>query len=141
MLLPPGQTSSNISKTFLEFDLFEVSLNLMEKELGPLEICQRRFLIGESAGVLIQGIHPQLKLIQTITATLSFTLEALTKQTQMNLKEHAITLMPRTIVHRKDLHQVEWDRMTFIKAFAQECQSFEPHISPKMNILKFQEGP
>lgn len=133
--------SSNTSKTFLQFDLFEVSLDLMERELVLLGICQRGFLTGESIGVPIQGIHPQLKLIQTIIAISSFTLETLTKQTQLNLMEHAITLMLGTIMHREDLRQVEWNRMTSMKAFAQECESFKPHISPKMNILKFHEGP
>lgn len=48
----------------------------MERELVPLEICQRKFLTGESTGILIQGIQPQLKLIQTITATASFALNS-----------------------------------------------------------------
>ena len=117
-LFPPGQTSSNTSKTLLESDLSEASLDLMERELVPLEICQRKFLTGESTGILIQGIQPQLKLIQTITATASFTLGTLTKQTQLNLLEHAITLMTGTIVHKENLHQVGWNWMTSKRAFA-----------------------
>ena len=78
-LLPPGHMTSNTSRTLLESDFFEASLDLMERELAPLEICQRKFLTGESTGVLIQGILPQLKLIQTITATTSFMLKTLTK--------------------------------------------------------------
>ncbi|KAM3709127.1 hypothetical protein ACJW31_02G149400 [Castanea mollissima] len=123
--------SSNTSKTFLQFDLFEVSLDLMERELVLLGICQRGFLTGESIGVPIQGIHPQLKLIQTIIAISSFTLETLTKQTQLNLMEHAITLMLGTIMHREDLRQVEWNRMTSMKAFAQESiQELEISFAP-----------
>ena len=79
------------------------SIDSMERELIPLEICQRKFLTREPTGVLIQGIHPQLKLIQTITVTTSFMLGTLTKQIQLNLLEHAITLMLGTIVHREDL--------------------------------------
>ena len=90
----------------------------MERELVPLEICQRKFLTGESTGILIQGIQPQLKLIQTITATASFTLGTLTKQTQLNLLEHAITLMTGTIVHKENLHHVGWNWMTSKRAFA-----------------------
>ncbi|KAK7840428.1 hypothetical protein CFP56_016726 [Quercus suber] len=107
----------------------------MERELVPLEICQRKFLTGEATGVLIQGTLPQLKLIQTITATASFTLGTMTKQTQLSLLEHSITLMLGTHVLKEDLRQVGWSWMTSRRAFALECESFKPHISPKMNIL------
>ena len=101
--------TSNTSRTLLESDLSEASLDLMERELAPLEVCQRKFLIEESIGVLIQGILPQLKLIQTITATTSFTLRTLTKQTQLSLLEHAITLMRGIQVHKEDLCQMGWN--------------------------------
>ena len=57
-LLPLGQTTSNISSILLESNLSEASLDLMERELVPLEICQRKYLTEEATGVLIQGTLP-----------------------------------------------------------------------------------
>ena len=102
-LLLLGLRTSNNSKCLLESKLSEASLDLMEREIMPLEICQRKFLTRESTGVLIQGILPQLKLIQTMVATASFTIGTLTKQTQLNLLEHAITLMSGTHVDKENL--------------------------------------
>ena len=107
----------------------------MEREIVPPEICQRKFLTRESTGILIQGILPQLKLIQTLVATTSFTIGTLTKQTQLNLLEYAITLMLGTHVDRENLRQVGWNWMTSRRAFAIECESFEPQLSPKMKIF------
>ena len=59
----------------------------------------------------------------------------LTKQTQLNLLEHFVTLMPGIHVGREELRQVGWNWMTSSRAFALECESFEHHLSPKMNIL------
>ena len=70
-----------------------------------------------------------------MVAIVSFTIGTLTKQTQLNLLEHAITLMPGTHVDKENLQQVGWNWMNFRRAFAIECESFEPHLSPKMNIL------
>ena len=64
-LLPPRQMTSNTSRTLLESVLSEASLDLIERELALLKVYQTE----ESTGVLIQGILPQLKLIQTIIAT------------------------------------------------------------------------
>ena len=80
-LLPLGWRTSSTSKECLQSNLSEISLDLIEKELVPVEICQRKFLIGETTGVLIQGVLPQLKLIQTLTFVESFTLGTIMKQT------------------------------------------------------------
>ena len=130
-----GANDLNISSILLESDLFEASLYLMERELVPLEICQRKYLTREATGVLIQGTLPQLKLIQTIMAKASFTLRSLTKQTQLNLLEHSMTLLTGTHVLKEDLWRVGWTWMTSKRVSALECESFNPHISPKMNIL------
>ncbi|KAF3961052.1 hypothetical protein CMV_014291 [Castanea mollissima] len=47
----------NISRTLLELDLSKAYLDLMERELVLLEVCQRKYQIGESTGVLIQVEH------------------------------------------------------------------------------------
>ena len=59
----------------------------------------------------------------------------LTKQTQLNLLEHFVTLMPGIHVGREEIRQVGWNWMTSRRAFALEFESFEHHLSPKMNIL------
>ena len=59
--------------------------------------------MGETIGTLIQGILPQLKLIQTLMETKSFTLETVMHQTQMNLLEHVITLAQDPVIHRMDM--------------------------------------
>lgn len=53
-------------------------LDLLEKELAPMEICQKKFLTGETTGVLIQRTLPQLKLIQTLSFMESFALGTVT---------------------------------------------------------------
>ena len=92
LLPPPEQRTSRTSRSRLQSILSKTLLDLIEKELTPVEIIQRKFLIWETTGVLIQGILPQLKLIQTLMETEIFTLETVTYQTQMNLLGHAIVL-------------------------------------------------
>ena len=134
-LLPLGQRTSNTSGDRLQSDLSEISLDLLERELGPVEICLRKFLMGETTRVLIQGTLPQLKLIQTLSFTESFTLGTVTRQMQLQLLEHAITLAQNPVMPKEELRQVGWKWMTTKWAFAQECESFSPSLSPKMNIL------
>lgn len=52
-LLPIGKRTSSYSKILLVTDFSEASLDLMERELVPLEICQRKFLTRELTGILI----------------------------------------------------------------------------------------
>lgn len=74
LLPPPEQRTSRTSRICLQSSLSETQLDLLENALAQVEICQRKFLTGEITGVLIQGILPQLKLIQTLMEIESFTL-------------------------------------------------------------------
>ena len=132
-LLPLSQRTSSTSGDCLQSELSEILLDLLERELAPVKICQR--LMDETMEVLIQGILPQLKLIQTLSFTKSFTLGIVTRQTQLQLLEHATTLAQNPMMSKEDLRQVGWKWMTSRRAFAQECEFFSPSLSPKMNIL------
>lgn len=118
----------------MQSDLSEISLDLLEREIALVEICLRKFLTGKTTRVLIQGTLPQLKLMQTLSFTESFTLGTVTRQTQLQLLEHAITLAQNPVMPKEELRQVGWKWMTTRRAFAQECESYSPSLSPKMNI-------
>ena len=78
-LFPPGRSTVSTSKERLQSNLSEISLDLIENELVLVEIYQWKFLTGETTRVLIHGVLPQLKLIQTLTFVESFTLGTITK--------------------------------------------------------------
>ena len=80
-LLPLGRSTASTSKERLQSNLLEISLDLIENELVLMEIYQWKFLTGETTGVLIHGVLPKLKLVQTLTFVESFTLGTITKQT------------------------------------------------------------